>query len=248
MLTAAVVHAQAPKRAVTKITDSVYRFQNNFHFNVFVITGAGVVVTDPINVVAAAHLKAEIAKLTDQPITHLIYSHSHGDHASGGAAYGAVPTVSAHANAPADIDGVKPTLRFSDQLSFAAGSKTVELTYLGVGHGSDLIAMVVRPDNLGFVVDAVSAKRLPYRDFPGSNVDDWADQVRAVEALNFTIFAPGHSAMGSKADVASGLAYMVDLRAQVLAALRCGILMPRQKKVSLWMPTRTGALTASGVD
>ena len=37
---------------------------------------AGVVVTDPINADAAGWLKAEIAKLTNQPITHLIYSHT----------------------------------------------------------------------------------------------------------------------------------------------------------------------------
>ena len=85
--------AQQTKRALTKITGDVYRFQNKFHFSVFTITGNGVVVTDPINAEAAAWLRTEIGKLTDQPITHLVYSHSHGDHASGGAAFGDVPNV-----------------------------------------------------------------------------------------------------------------------------------------------------------
>ena len=76
--------AQDFKREIIPVTDDVYRFQNKFHMNMFVITGAGVVVTDPINAEAATWLRAEIAKLTGQPITHLIYSHSHGDHASGG--------------------------------------------------------------------------------------------------------------------------------------------------------------------
>ena len=76
--------AQDVKRVVTRVTDDVYRFQNRFHVNMFVITDAGVVVTDPINEDAAKWLRGEIGKLTDKPITHLIYSHSHGDHASGG--------------------------------------------------------------------------------------------------------------------------------------------------------------------
>jgi glyoxylase-like metal-dependent hydrolase (beta-lactamase superfamily II) len=221
-LLANTAFAQAPTRAITKITGDVYRFQNNFHFSVFTITGNGVVVTDPINAEAAAWLKAEIGKLTKQPITHLIYSHSHEDHASGGAAFGRVPNVIAHANAPAAIGGVAPTKRFDDTMTFTQGSKTFELTWLGPGHGVDLIAMVIRPENVGFVVDAVSAKRLPYRDFPGSNVDDWANQVRKVETLDFHIFAPGHGAMGTKSDVTAGRVYMEELRAQVLAGLKAG--------------------------
>ena len=79
--------AQDVKREITQVTDDIYRFQNRFHVNMFVITDAGVVVTDPINGEAAKWLRREIGKLTDKPITHLIYSHSHGDHASGGERY-----------------------------------------------------------------------------------------------------------------------------------------------------------------
>lgn len=212
----------AQERGITKVSGDVYRFQNQFHFNMFVITGDGVVVTDPINAEAAAWLRAEIAKVTDQPITHLIYSHSHGDHASGGSGYGMVPNVIAHANAPAAIDGVKPTERFESETTLKVGTKTIELTYLGPGHGSDLIAMVVRPENVAFIVDAVAPKRLPYRDFPGSNVDDWTNQVRKIETLDFDILAPGHGAVGTRADATEGRIYLEDLRAAVLEALEAG--------------------------
>ena len=221
-LAAGAAFAQDAKREVTNVAGDVYRFQNNFHVNVFVITGEGVVVTDPINADAAAWLREEIASRTDQPITHLVYSHSHGDHASGGAAYGDVPTVIAHANAPEAIDGVTPTMRFDDTHEFAVGEKTFELTYLGPGHGTDLIAMVIRPENVAFVVDAVSAKRLFYRDFPGANVDDWIGQVRKVDTLDFEIFVGGHGPVGEKADVGAGIAYLEALRAAVLAGLESG--------------------------
>lgn len=221
-LTAGPLHAQQAQRALTKVTGDVYRFQNKFHFSVVTITDAGVVVSDPINADAAAWLKTEIGKLTDQPITHLVYSHSHGDHASGGQAFGHIPNVIAHSNAPPDIDGVVPTLRFANAMSFSVGSKTFELTYLGPGHGVDLIAMVIRPENVAFVVDAVSAKRLPYRDFPGSNVDDWAKQIRTVENLDFDTMAPGHGNLGIKQDAHDARLYIEQLRAQVLAGLKSG--------------------------
>ena len=214
--------AQDVKREITRVTDDVYRFQNKFHANMFVITGDGVVVTDPINEEAVKWLKAEIGKLTDQPITHLIYSHSHGDHASGGTEYGNVSNVIAQQNAPEDIDLVKPTMRFNDRMSFSVGSKTFELTYLGAGHGNDLIAMVVRPDNVAFVVDAVSSKRLFYRDFPGADVDHWIDQVKKVEALDFDILIGGHGPVGAKSDVGEGLAYLEELRESVLKGLKAG--------------------------
>ncbi len=221
-LGANVVLAQDVKREITLVSGDIYRFQNKFHVNMFVITGEGVVVTDPINQEAAKWLKAEIGKITDEPITHLIYSHSHGDHASGGTEYGDVPNVVAHRNAPEDIDLVEPTMRFDEQTSFTVGSKIFELTYLGPGHGNDLIAMVVRPDQVAFVVDAVSSKRLFYRDFPGSNVDHWIEQVKKVNALDFDILIGGHGPLGVKRDVGEGLAYLREMRAAVLKGLKAG--------------------------
>ena len=214
--------AQEPTREISNVTGDVYRFVNNNHRSVFVITGAGVVVTDPINAEAATWLKAEIEKLTDQPITHLVYSHSHGDHASGGSAFGDVPNIIAQENAPEAIDGVTPKQRFAEYFEFSLGGKTFELTWLGPGHGVDLAAMVIRPENVAFVVDAVAAKRLFYKDFPGTTVDAWADQVRKTETLDFEVLVGGHGPVGTKADVTNGKIYLEELRAAVLEGLRAG--------------------------
>ncbi len=217
-----LTHAQEVKRSITRVTGDVYRFQNNFHVNVFTITGDGVVISDPIDADALSWLVSEITKMTKQPITHLIYSHSHTDHASGGLIIDEIPTVIAHANAPEQIDGIEPTKRFNEQMQFTQGKKTFELTYLGPGHGNDLIAMVIRPENVGFIVDAVSSKRLFYRDFPRANVDDWINQVRKVQALDFDILVGGHGPVGVKSDVDDALAYLEEMRAAVLKGLKAG--------------------------
>jgi glyoxylase-like metal-dependent hydrolase (beta-lactamase superfamily II) len=217
-----LVQAQEAKRSISQVKGDVYRFQNNFHVNVFVITDEGVVVTDPIDADAALWLTAEIAKMTSQPVTQLVYSHSHGDHASGGLAYDEIATVIVHANAPEEIDGVEPTLRFSEAMQFTQGNKTIELTYLGPGHGEDMIAMVIRPENVAFVVDVVSSKRLFYRDFPNANIDDWINQVRKVQSLEFDVLVGGHGPVGVKSDVDDALAYLEELRAAVLKGLKAG--------------------------
>lgn len=217
------VHAQSDaNRSVTEVAKDIYRLQNNFHYAMVVITGEGAVVTDPINADAADWIKSEVAKLTDKPITHLIYSHSHGDHASGGAVLAEGAEVIAQANAPAMIDGVKPTLRFDDTHEFSQGDKTFELTWLGPGHGEDLIAVVVRPGNVAFITDAASPKRLPWRNMGGANIDNWINQVRNIESLDFDIFAPAHGTVGDKSDVADVIVYMEELKATVLAGLNAG--------------------------
>jgi glyoxylase-like metal-dependent hydrolase (beta-lactamase superfamily II) len=227
---AAPAAAQDVEREISRVTYDVYRFRNRYHVNMFVITGGGVVVTDPINAEAATWLRSEIEKLTDEPITHLIYSHSHLDHAAGGTEYGDVPNVIAHRNAPEDIDLVEPTMRFDDTLDFEVGGKTFELTYLGPGHGTDLIAIVVRPDDVAFVVDAVSSKRLFYRDFPGADVDEWIEQVEKVGSLDFDILVGGHGPVGVKRDVKLGLEYLRELRAQVLQGLESGLSVEEVKE------------------
>lgn len=217
------VYAQSDAiRSVTEVAKDIYRLQNNFHYSMVVVTGEGVVVTDPINADAAAWIKSEVTKLSDKPITHLIYSHSHGDHASGGAVLAEGAEVITQVNAPSEIDGVKPTFRFVDTHTFTQGDKTFELTWLGPGHGEDLIAVVVRPGNVAFITDAASPKRLPWRNMGGANIDNWIEQVRNIDALDFDVFAPAHGSVGEKSDVADVIVYMEELKAAVLEGLNAG--------------------------
>ena len=205
--------AQDIKRSITKVSGDVYRFQNNFHFSLVTVTSAGVVVVDPIHAEAATWLKANLSQITDKPITHLIYSHSHGDHASGGTVLqkgGAL--VIAQENAPDAIDGVAPDIRFSEEMDIRVGGKTFELTWLGEGHGQDLIAVVVRPENVAFITDAAAPKRLPYRDFPRSDIDGWISQIETIESLDFDIMAPAHGNVGTKLDATDARVYMLQLR------------------------------------
>ena len=96
--------AQETTREIINVKGDVWRFQNDFYFSVFVISDDGVIVTDPINAEAAAWLKDEIAKLTDKPITHIIYSHGHEDHASGGLVLADTATAITEIDAPASVN------------------------------------------------------------------------------------------------------------------------------------------------
>ena len=135
----------ADDRSLTQISGDLYRFKNNFHYSVVLVTSEGVIVTDPINKEAAQWLKKEIAERFNKPIKYLILSHDHADHSTGGEVFDA-PIVVAHANAKADIIGEKrptavPNVTFSDRMTIELGGKTVELSYLGLSHSDNMVVM-----------------------------------------------------------------------------------------------------------
>jgi glyoxylase-like metal-dependent hydrolase (beta-lactamase superfamily II) len=213
--------AQEASRSLENVTGDVWQFTNNSHQSAVIVTEEGIVVTDPIDAEAAGWLKAEIAEQFGRPITHLVYSHSHADHAAGGAAFGDLTAI-AHANAPGAIDGVEIDRRVDKPTAIELGGKTLELVPIVPGHGKDMLVMVVRPENVAFVVDVVSPGRVPYRDLPGVDVDGLIDQIRAVEALEFEILLPGHGRLGDKSDVAEAREYLDWLREEVDAAIDAG--------------------------
>ena len=231
--------AQDAKRAITNITGDLYRFQNNFHYSVFLVTPEGVIATDPINAEAAAWLEAEIDKRFGQPIRYLVYSHDHADHSAGGEVFADTATVVAHEKTKATIVGegrptAVPDLTFSDRMALELGGKTVELIYVGRGHSDNSIVMNFPEERTLFAVDFISVNRLPYRNLTDAYYPDWIDAIMKVEAIDFDILAPGHGQMGTKADVAEHRAYHQALYLAVLSGARAGkSLEDMQKSITL---------------
>ena len=213
--------AQDTVRKFHHVTGDVYLFQNNFHMSLIVPTSDGTVRVDPINAEAGAWLNDNLSEITDQPVTHLIYSHSHGDHASGGSAH-ADATIIAHEKAPAALDGTAPTMRVGDAHTLDLGGKSFELANIGGGHDNHMLVVTVRPENVAFIVDVAAPKRLPFRNFGGANIDDWIGQLETALTLDFDVFAPGHGTPGDKSDLEGALTYMNDLRSGVLEGLEAG--------------------------
>ncbi len=226
-ISAAHAQGKAPKRSFVKVTGDVYRYQNNFHYGMAVVTKESVIVTDPINADVVKWLRGEIKKRFNKPVTHAIYSHSHGDHNTGGEEWGKSVEVIAHEGVRAEVLSGKaktgyPTQVFSDELVFRVGGKTVELKYLGIGHGTDLIAMVVRPENVAFIVDLASLNRLPFKNFPRTDINGLIKQIKTAEALKFKTLIPGHGKVGTHGDLKKFRIYIETLRKRVAAGLKAG--------------------------
>lgn len=226
----------APVREITNIAGDVYRFRNNFHYSVFVVTPAGIVATDPINAGAATWLKDELKKRwPDKPIKYAIYSHDHADHISGGEAWADTATFVAHENAREIIMGEKrptplPQITFTDRATIELGGTLVELHYLGRNHSNNSVVVRFPKDKVAFAVDWAPVKAMAFRDLPDAYLDEWIESLRRLEALQYDTFAPGHGPLGTKADVAAFRGFLEDLRAQVLAGIRAGKSLDEIKK------------------
>jgi glyoxylase-like metal-dependent hydrolase (beta-lactamase superfamily II) len=216
-----------PTRAITHIAGDLYRFQNNFHYSVFLVTPDGIIVTDPIDKDAATWLKTELTKRFNKPIKYLIYSHDHRDHIAGGEIFADEALVIAHENAKATIIGEQrptavPDITFSDRLSIELGGKTVELLYVGRSHSDNMIVMHFPAERAVVAVDFISVHRLPYRDLSDAYFPDWIDAIAVVEGLDFDVLIPGHGPLGTKADATKHRHYLEALYDAVLAAAREG--------------------------
>lgn len=217
------------QREITNISGDLYRFQNNFHYSVFLVTPEGVIATDPIDAEAAAWLKAEIAERFDLPIRYLVYSHDHPDHISGGEVFAEDGTiVIAHENARRVIveqnrATAVPDITFSDELVIELGGKRVELRYVGRNHSDNSIVMAFPDEGALFAVDFIPTGRtLPFQTLNDSYFPDWMESLDAVAAMDFEVLVPGHGALGDHSDVANMRAYLQDLYDAVAEQVAAG--------------------------
>ena len=227
--------AQDVKRAITKIAGDLYRFQNNFHYSVFLVTPDGIIATDPIDADAARWLKGELQTRFGVPVRYLIYSHDHRDHIAGGEVFSPEATVIAHENARAAIIGEKrptavPEVTFTDRMTVTLGGKTVELIYPGPSHSNNLIVMHFPAERAVYTVDFISVNRLPYMGLSDAYFPDWIVAVKKVEAMDFDILVPGHGPLGTKADAAEHRRYLQALYDAVLDAARKGQTLEEMKR------------------
>ncbi|HEU4684561.1 MAG TPA: MBL fold metallo-hydrolase [Nitrospira sp.] len=199
-------------------------------------TPKGVIVTDPIASEAAAWLKTEIQKLTDQPVRYVIYSHHHNDHITGGSVFGDTALFISHAAARPKIAAAGdpqtpvPDLTFTDRLSIDLGGTQVDLIHVGKNHSDNSLVVLLPQHKVLFAVDFIPVETVAYRSLPDAYPDDWIESLRRVEQLDFETLIPGHGTIGRKAHVAQFREYLSDLREAVQQQLQKGATLDEAKQ------------------
>jgi glyoxylase-like metal-dependent hydrolase (beta-lactamase superfamily II) len=204
----------------------LYMVTDNAYQSMFMVHDGGVVVVDaPPSY--AAHLRAAIAEVTDKPVTHLVYSHSHIDHIGGAKELGGSPVIVAHDETArllrraADPARPVPSVTFSDRYTLRAGGQVLELSYPGNGHEPGNIYIHAPAQRVLMVVDVVFPGWMPWRRFAlAQDVAGYFAQVEEIGRMDWDTLVGGHVARtGTHADVALQAAFNRDLKKAAADAL-----------------------------
>src|SRR5688500_16916187 len=105
-----VVKAQprGPAREIIPLTGDLYRARNGNWYTIFLVTPGGIILGDPINPAFATWLKGELDQRFKVPVRYVVYSHSHFDHAGGGAVFADTARFVAHEHMLRNADGRYP--------------------------------------------------------------------------------------------------------------------------------------------
>jgi glyoxylase-like metal-dependent hydrolase (beta-lactamase superfamily II) len=105
---AAPAAPRGPAREITRVAPDLYRARNGNWYTIFLVTPAGIVLGDPINLEFARWLRSQLDERFKTPVRYVVYSHSHYDHASGGEVFADTATFVAHENMLRNMDGRYP--------------------------------------------------------------------------------------------------------------------------------------------
>ena len=211
---------------IQKLGAGLYMITDNQIQSMFMVYDRGVVVLDAPQSLAA-HIKQAIAEVTDKPITHLIYSHSHADHIGGAKQLGRVPTIIAHEETlrllerDADPNRPLPTLTFKSDYSLKLGDQVLQLSYHGPGHEPGNIFIYAPKQRVLMAIDLVFPGWIPWRRFAvAHDIIGVFAQVEQIRKLDWDIVVGGHvERVGTHADVEAQAEFYRDIKQAAATAL-----------------------------
>jgi len=202
----------------------------------FLTTGVGVIVVDAPPSMGDKVLQA-ISEVTNEPITHVIYSHSHADHIAAASMYPADAIYIAHEETAARLAQDSPygfgtflggspvptpTITFSDSYTLTVGTQTLELEYKGPAHRPGNIFIYAPKQKVLMFIDVIFPGWTPFKwlavaeDVPAFvNSHDW------ILSYDFDTLISGHiGRLGTREDVETQKEYVLDMQANAATALQ----------------------------
>ncbi len=225
---------------VAEISNGLYWLTEGAYTMMFLVTGEGVIVVDAPPSIGGNILNA-IAEVTDEPITHVIYSHSHADHISAAGIYPPGATYIAHEETAAQLARINdpnrpfpygifvgggpvplPTVTFSDTFQLNVGTQTLELAYRGINHEPGNIFVYAPDQKVLNVVDIIFPGWTPFQELAlAEDIPGYFQAHDEILSYDFDALVAGHlGRLGTRDDVETQKAYIQDLQANAAQALQ----------------------------
>jgi len=212
---------------VREINRGLYWLTDGSYQVMFLTTGRGVIAVDAPPNLASKYLKA-IAEVTNDRVTHVIYSHAHGDHIGAANIFPKGVKIIAHRETAALLARAKdpkrpvPTITFTKTYTLRVGTQTLTLDYKGVNHEPGNIFIYAPRQKVLMLVDVVFPGWIPFvslalaKDVPG-----FLAAHRQALSYPFETFIGGHvTRLGTRQDVTTQMEYINDVRANAGKALK----------------------------
>jgi cyclase len=164
-----------PIESIEPIATNLYRITGEGGNSAVFVRGDGVLLVDTKLADNGQKIVDQIKKVTDKPITHIVNTHTHGDHTGSNAFFPASVEVVTQANtatnmakmpafqSPEGKVGV-PDRTFTNKLTLFSGREAVDLYYFGAGHTDGDAFVVFRDARVMHSGDIFATKGLPLLD------------------------------------------------------------------------------------
>jgi glyoxylase-like metal-dependent hydrolase (beta-lactamase superfamily II) len=206
---------------VEEIGDNLFWISDGPYQAMFAVEREGVILVDaPPSL--GGRLHEAIAEVTDRPVTHVVYTHEHADHAGGASLFDGAVFVSHRETAlllerAGDPRRPVPTVTFDDELSLGQ----LVLRYHGLNHQPGNLFVHAPRQRTLMVVDVVYHGWAPYRSLGlPADVHGFIDAHDTMLGYEFEHFVSGHNGrLGTRHDVEEAREHVHDLHAACARAL-----------------------------
>jgi cyclase len=196
-----------PPGPIEKVADNLYMIPGAGGNSGVYVAANGVVLVDTKNPNNGQAILDQIKTVTDKPITHIINTHTHGDHNGSNIFFPATVEIVTQENTKANMQKMPafqdaanahglPDRTFTDRLTVLSGNDAIDLYYFGPSHTSGDALVVFRNARVMHAGDMFAGKGQPLIDRAngGSGVEYGATIGKAAAAIkNVDRVIPGHS-------------------------------------------------------
>jgi cyclase len=193
--------------AIEKVAENLHMITGNGGNTAVYVASQGVVLVDTKLANNGAQILERVKSVTDKPITHIINTHTHGDHVGSNEFFPAATEIVAHANTAANMAKMKnfaepatkhglPDRTFTDRHTLLSGNDAIDLYYFGPAHTSGDAFIVFRNLQVMHAGDAFPGPQAPIMDANngGSGVNYPSTLAKAAAGIKgVTTVIPGHS-------------------------------------------------------
>jgi len=164
-----------PVETIDKIAENLYRVPGAGGNSAVLVHANGVLLVDTKVPNNGQALMSVIKKVTDKPITHIINTHTHFDHAGSNAEFPASIEIVTQENTKTNMEKMDafkseagkvglPDKTFTDKMTLLSGKDAVDLYYFGPAHTNGDAFVVFRNARIMHAGDAFAGKRQPLLD------------------------------------------------------------------------------------